>query len=172
MQIRTLLTDDIDILMRRRLERTLAEQADILSATLVGPLPYQLLFDCHEFGFCYASRDRYMPWRFVWFSEKTKKRKSQPRIVIRVTQTDQEGGERKIWYFALSHVGFLYCVAYERMTRIGTTEWYRVESYCSWRPDKATVKHPHTAVPEDWVFREAERLFRAKKRKHPRRKTK
>lgn len=160
MQAIKYVTDPVDILMRKRIEEKLREQ-------LAGGIAESVIFDCHEFGLCFVRPDHR---EFVWFKTEKRGRLSKPRIVATVTSTDGVWKNfRRRWFFALSKLGYLYCVAYEAQAQTQKGGWRTTQAYRSW--ERVDLKYPlvsaDDAVPEDWVFREAERLFKQRRRTKP-----
>jgi hypothetical protein len=159
MQVREFLPDEVDILMRRRIETELFHLANAKAQH--GPVS-SILFDCREFGFCLVEASE-QGWRPHWYREQPKRKTAKPRIVVTVTHTDGIWKNiRSRWSFALSKLGYLYCVAYEGQRREDGL-WVTTEFYRSWQP-KHCLMDSSVAVPEDWVFREAERLFKRRKK--------
>lgn len=164
MQAIKYIEDPVDLLMRRRIQEWIGKQL------LDKKEKTALLFDCHEFGFCHAmpfARSGDTPlFKFTWFRPAKRERLPSPRIVV--TVTDTEGiwkNFRKRWSFALSKLGYLYCVAYEYQIGNGTKAgWVTKAWYRSWGKKKShNLLDMSTAVPEDWVFREAERLMKKRR---------
>lgn len=149
---------DIDLLFQKQIE-----------SRLIDFLKYRdhydpVLFDCKEFGFCHLRwSQQIQEWMADWFDKVPAKRLGKPRIAVTVTITDKRSRRRQRWQFAMSKLGFLYPVSYTSQ-RSENGLWTTEYLYESWRKKRTIAPMPHDAVPDDAVCREAERLYRARKR--------
>lgn len=154
----------VDLLFRKQIEKKLLAIAAKRDTD-------QLAFDCMEFGFCILVPDLSYgqpsgskePVGFSWY-KPVNSRTVKPRIAVTVTATNEGPSEhtyRYRWQFAMSHLGFLYPVAYYQHEWIGV--WATVVSYQTWvknNPhfDDIVAKAPNV-VPDDAICRRAERMF-------------
>lgn len=163
MQVIEYSSSQVDLLFRKQIEKKLEKIAEDRGAKTIA-------FNCMEFGFCVLSLFSMSGpgssigyWLTTWY-KPVNEHTHKPRIVVTVTATDEEMGVRQYrhrWQFAMSHLGFLYPVAYYQHEWTGV--WTTVVSYQTWAKnnphfDDILAKAPNV-VPDDAICRRAERMF-------------
>lgn len=159
MQVERYEKHDIDLLFERQVESHLIDQH-------IREQPYDTyepaVYDCREFGLCHVRWSvQTGKWIVDWFRKRPH---SKPRVVVTVSVFDGVWKNfRRRWQFAMSKLGFLYPVAYEQQRMEGKL-WVTETYYQSWRKNKDR-SDLRGAIPDDAICREAERLYKRKKKK-------
>lgn len=164
MQVATYCRADIDFLFRKEVE---ARLAPLVEKSREDEMDYETrLFDCQEFGFCKVQwSPQLQEWTYEWFSlVPFKSRRPKPRIAATVTVVDGVTGRtRRRWQFAMSKLGFLYPVSYHAQ-KVEHGLWTTQEIYESWHKHRDEAILTVSAIPDDSICREAERLYKARRR--------